>query len=384
MERSYYLPQLEKALKTFPAVCLLGPRQSGKTTLAQQFAHCSNFEQVTHFDLEDPTDVERLKDPKLTLSGLTGLIIIDEVQHMPELFPVLRVLIDRYKDKQRYLLLGSASRKLLEQTAESLTGRIKEIEVSPFSYAEVQNSEKLWVRGGFPCSFLAESDEESMEWRSSYIRNFIEYDVPRMGYDIPSQTLYRLWMMLIHYHGQFLNFSEIAKSLSIASNTVRRYVDILLGTYMLRELQPWYENIGKRQVKTPKLYFRDSGIFHSLVSIENKHDLLLNAKIGASWEGFALESVIRGLGAYSNECYFWATHNRAELDLLINKGNKKQGFEFKYSSAPKLSKSMQIAQEDLGLDSLTVIVPGDAHYPLSQEVEVIGLEYFLQTQITRG
>jgi len=378
IKREYFINKIENALRVHSVIALLGPRQCGKTTLATQYI---TFEEnklsaIHHFDLEDPDDLAKLDAPKLTLNDLVGLIVIDEIQRRPELFPLLRVLVDQHK-KRKFLILGSASRDLIKQSSESLAGRICYIEITPFSYFEVDNLNKLWFRGGFPGSYLARDDQDSNDWRASYISTFLERDIPNLGIQIPARTLRRFWMMLAHYHGNIFNASEIGASLGVGHTTARRYLDILTGTFMIRELTPWIENINKRQIKSPKIYFRDSGIFHSLLGILNLQDLKNHPKLGASWEGFALEEIIRKYHAEPEECYFWGVHGQGELDLLIFKNGKRLGFEFKYSDAPRLTSSMQFAQETLRLDKLTVIYPGKNHYYLTPDIEVIGFESYL-------
>lgn len=374
MERQSYLNLINQYLRTHPIVAMLGPRQCGKTTLAKMYSSStSTFDQQNYFDLEDPTDLQRLSTPKLTLDNLNGLIVIDEIQLNGDLFPILRVLVDKTQNNQKYLILGSASRELINKTSETLAGRIAYIEITPFSLVEAKEQPKLWLRGGFPKSYLAENNEDSWDWREFYITTFLERDIPKLGINIPSVMLRRFWTMIAHYHGQIFNYSELARSLNVSDATIRRYLDILSGTFMVRQLQPWWENIKKRQVKAPKVYIRDSGIFHSLLDIRSQYDLERHPKLGASWEGFALEEVIRAYKAKPHECFFWATHSGAELDLLIVRGSKKFGFEFKYGDAPKLTKSMKIAMEDLSLDSITVIYPGSVNYRLSENIFVNSL-----------
>ncbi len=313
----------------------------------------------------------------LALEELTGLVVIDEIQRFSNLFSVLRVLVDQKNKKRQFLVLGSASRELIKQSSESLAGRIHYLELTTFSFEETGELEKLWLRGGFPLSYLADTEADSVRWRKDYIKTFLEQDIPNLGIKIPAQSLRRFWTMLAHYHGQLLNASEIGNSLDISHNTVKRYLDILTGTFMMRQLQPWHENIAKRQVKSTKIYFRDSGIFHTLLNINTHHELMTNPKLGASWEGFALESIIRHLGVDQNDCYFWATHNQAELDLLIVSGDKKIGFEFKHTKTPKLTRSMQIAYEDLKLNELTIIYAGDKHFKLTPHITCMPLDSFL-------
>ncbi|MDB6082085.1 MAG: hypothetical protein JWO53_1357, partial [Chlamydiia bacterium] len=323
----------------------------------------------------NPLDLARLDNPMLALSGLSDqLIIIDEIQRRPNLFPVLRVLADDKEKNQKFLILGSASRDLICQSSETLAGRIGYIELPPLSIAEVENSIPLWVRGGFPRAYLTTNDEESYLWRQSYITTFLERDIPSLGFQIPPQQIRRFWLMLAHYHGQIFNASEIGKSLGISDQTVRRYLDILAGTFMVRILSPWFENLGKRQVKSKKIYFRDSGILHALLGIQNEEQLNIYPKLGAFWEGFAIEEIIRTFNAKPEECYFWATQAGAELDLLILKDGKRIGFECKYTDQPKTTRSMQIALQDLNLDHLYVIFPGKEAFPLTDKITAQGLD----------
>src|SRR3989338_10654389 len=377
MKRTHLLHELEQAFKINPVVAILGPRQCGKTTLAREYFTKQKITQEHYFDLEDPLDLERLHDPILTLSDLSELVVIDEIQRIPELFPILRVLVDKKNRKQRFLILGSASRELIQQSSESLAGRIHYIELTPFSFDETHELEKLWLRGGFPLSYLAHSDQGSSQWRKGYIKTFLEQDIPNLGIKIPAQNLRRFWMMVAHYHGQLLNASELGNSLDISYNTVKKYLDILTGTFMIRQLQPWFVNIAKRQVKSIKIYFRDSGIYHSLLNITTRQALFTHPKLGASWEGFALESVIRHMHADQEECYFWATHNQAELDLLIVRGSERLGFEFKHTRSPQKTRSMEIAYENLQLDKIIVIYTGDKKFKLTSYIECIPLEKFL-------
>lgn len=375
MDRPHFLGQTANLFKTHPVVALLGPRQCGKTTLARQFA-ADDPNRANYFDLEDPTDLARLESPKLALEPLSGLIVIDEVQRRPDLFPVLRVLVDQSlsgRRRRRFLLLGSASRDLLRQSSETLAGRIAYLELPPFTLIEETSSERLWLRGGFPRSYLARSLAASVAWRKSYITTYLERDIPALGINIPPVSLRRFWMMLTHYHGQTWNAAEIGSSLGISDHTSRRYLDILAGTFMIRLLSPWYENIGKRQVKSPKLYIRDSGILHSLMGVANHGELLVHPRLGASWEGFAMEQVISLLGVESSEAFFWGVHGQAELDLLILQGGKRLGFEFKYTDSPSLSRSMDQASESLKLDELLVIYPGDKTFSLHSKVRAVGL-----------
>lgn len=379
MIRRNFLPEIQKSFEITPVCAILGPRQCGKTTLARDYAQQVGAGNVHFFDLEDPLDLAKLETPKLTLEPLEGLIVLDEIQRRPELFPILRVLVD--KSNKQFLVLGSASQELIRQASETLAGRIRYIEMTPFSLNEVGDANLLWVRGGYPRSYLAKTHRQSHEWRKSYIKTFLEADIRSFGFNIPPQTMRRFWMMLAHYHGQIFNASEIGQSIQVSHKTAIRYLDILTGTFMIRRLAPWHENIGKRQVKSPKIYFRDSGLFHTLLGVASKEQILSHPKLGASWEGMALEEVIRFLGVDQEDCYFWATQRGAELDLLVVTGGKRHGFEFKYTDSPKTTKSMHIALEDLKLDSLTVIIPGKDHFKIHDNIQVSGLEYFVTSAI---
>ena len=373
MERPVYLKQITNHLRIQPICAILGARQVGKTTLARQFA--STYQgKVEFFDLENPIHLASLENPMLTLTKFDDhLVVIDEIQLRPDLFPILRVLVDDPVKKYKFLILGSASRDLIRQSSETLAGRIGYIELPPFTLFETDDADKLLIRGGFPRSYLTESDDDSFLWREGYISTFLERDLPSLGFNIPPKTMRRFWMMLSHYHGQMFNASEIANSLMVSDKTAKNYLDILSGTFMIRTLQPWFENLKKRQVKTPKIYFRDSGIYNTLASIRSITELVKNPKAGALWEGFALEEVINCLQLNSDDCYFWSTHNEAELDLLVFKHGKRLGFEFKYTDSPKVTKSMNIALEDLKLDHLYIIFPGIQHFPLTDNITACGL-----------
>lgn len=377
MDRPAYIQRIQQLFRSHPIVALLGPRQCGKTTLARMFCRLQHFNPTNYFDLESSVDRQRLENAILALKPLKGLIVIDEVQRVPDLFALLRVLVDEENNERQFLILGSASRELIRQSSESLAGRIAYVEVTPFSYPEAKDLEHLWIRGGFPKAYLAENEEMSFEWREFYIRTFLEQDIPNLGIKVAPESLRRFWMMLAHVHGNILNISELGRSFGAADNTMRHYLDILSGTFMIRQLHPWWENISKRQVKAPRIYFRDSGIFHSLLSIQNKDQLLTHTKIGASWEGFALEEVIRKHQTRPQDCYFWATYGSAEIDLLLSRQGGFLGFEFKYADAPKMTRSMQIAMQDLRLLHLYVIYPGDVDYPLADNITVKGLESYL-------
>lgn len=370
INRDKALFSIKKNLKAYPVVAILGPRQCGKSTLAKQIG-ADYF-----FDLENPADVNRLSEPQLVLESLQGLIVIDEVQRMPDLFPLLRYLVDN--KKQKYLILGSASRDLIRQSSESLAGRIHYHELGGFSLAEVgaASVHNLWLRGGYPRSFLAKTNEQSVLWRENYVSTFLERDVPQLGIQIPAITLRRFWTMVSHYHGQVINYSEIAGSFGISDVTVKKYLDILCGTFMLRQLPPWHGNLKKRLVKSPKIYFRDTGLFHSLQTINRFDDLMAHPKLGASWEGFAMHTLMRHLGFSAERFYFWGTHSGAELDLFWQNGGKNYGAEFKYSLQPKITKSMLSAQNDLHLHHLSILYPGKESYPIAKNVTVNALSDF--------
>ena len=387
MKREHYLHEVARLLKVHPVVAILGPRQCGKTTLARQFIRrMPSSRTAGFFDLEDATDLARLEAPKLALEELRGLVVIDEIQRRPALFETLRVLADRRPIRTRFLILGSASRELIRQGSESLAGRIGFVELPPFTAEEVDEGDlrKLWIRGGFPASFLAVSADASRQWRKDYISTFLERDIPALGFRIPANFMRRFWTMLAHYHGQVFNASEIGRSMGLSDDPMRHYLDVLTGTFMVRRLSPWHENMGKRQVKSPKIYFRDSGIFHALTGVWSERDILAHPRLGASWEGWVLEEVIRAHGATPDEAYFWATHNEAELDILIVQDGRRIGYEVKYTDAPRLTPSMRIASRDLKLDELVVLFPGNQSFPLSDNIRAVGLQAFLRARSTRA
>jgi len=375
MKRTVYQRRITELFEIHPVVAILGPRQCGKTTLARAYAGDARQQTVTVFDLEDPTDAALLDNPRLALQDLEGLVIIDEVQRAPGLFEVLRVLVDRENNPCRFLVLGSASRDLIQQSSETLAGRIGHMELTPFSLTETttRSLQRLWLRGGFPPSFLAKSEAVSTEWRKAYISTYLERDIPAMGIDIASQSLRRFWSMLAHYHGQLINYSELGRSFGVADTTVRRYLDVLSATFMVRQLPPWHENLKKRQVKRPKVYLRDSGIFHTLMGIGNRETLARNPKLGPSWEGFAIEEIIRFHHAGEGEAYFWNTHGAAELDLMLLLDGQRHGFEVKYTERPRVTRSARIAADDLKLDQLSVVYPGDKSVMLGDGIQAIGL-----------
>jgi hypothetical protein len=364
------LGRIGRALRRERVVALIGPRQSGKTTLARQIRDPRSR---NYFDLEDPAGLARLAEPMTALRSLRGVIVIDEVQRRPDLFPVLRVLADRRPLPARFLILGSASPQLLRQSSETLAGRLETIVLPAFSLAEVgaKRLDRHWRRGGFPRSFLSRSEEDSTAWRGELVQTFLERDLPQMGITIPATTLLRFWTMLAHYHGAVWKASEPARSLGTSEPTVRRYLDLLSGAFMVRQLPPWHENLRKRQVKSPKIYLRDTGILHRLLGIGSQRELLSHPKCGASWEGYAIEELLKALEP--TEAYFWATHQGAELDLLLFKGGRRFGFEVKRADAPRVTPSMRIALEDLGLEHLTVLYPGDVPYELGERISVVPL-----------
>jgi len=369
---------LGQLLKRFPVVGIVGARQVGKTTLARSFIGRID-KPTSYFDLENPEDLARLADPMLALKDLKGLVVIDEVQRFPNLFPVLRVLVDRPRGQCRFLILGSASPRLLSQSSETLAGRIFYHQLNGFMMDEIgpENHMRLWLRGGFPRSYLARTHTESDEWRRGFIRTFLERDLPQLGITIRSTTLNRFWRMLAHYHGQIWNSSEFARSFGVADTTVRNYLDLMTSALIIQQLPPWHENISKRQVKAPKIYIADSGLFHSLLNLKTFRDLEGHPKLGASWEGFIIQQIIRQSGAHTDECFFWATHAGAELDLLVMRGGQRLGFEIKRTSSPKITPSMRIALSDLKLNSLDVIHAGDTTFRLDKNIRAVALTRLL-------
>ena len=372
-------PQLQQdithALTRSRVVALIGPRQCGKTTLAREFVPADS---MNYFDLEDPISLARLDQPMTALQGLTGLVVIDEIQRRPELFPLLRVLCDRAPLPARFLILGSASPAMLRQSSETLAGRLEIIRMAGFSLAEVgvEMQMRHWQRGGFPLSFLAASDADSLAWRRNFIQTFLERDLPQLGMSISAASMFRFWNMLAHYHGQVWNAAETARNFEVSESTVRRYLDLLEGAFMVRQLRPWFANLGKRQIKSPKLYFRDTGILHQMLGLREERDLWLHPKSGASWEGYVIEEVIKAVDP--DEAYFWATHSGAELDLLLFTGGRRVGVECKRMDAPRLTPSMRSALTDLALDHLIVLYPGERPYPLAERVTVLPLAYLAQ------
>lgn len=370
---------LRRLIAANPVVGIIGARQVGKTTLARSFV-AQMREPAHYFDLENPEDEAGLADPMLALKALKGLIVIDEIQRLPDLFQVLRVLVDRPRRPARFLVLGSASPGLLRQGSETLAGRIVYYELKGLALDEVgvMNQERLWLRGGFPRSYLAGTTTASHEWRVGFIRTFLERDLPQLGISIRSATLRRFWTMLAHYHGQIWNSSEFARSFGVADTTVRNYLDVLASALVITELQPWHENIGKRQIKSPKVYLADTGILHSLLNITQLRDLERHPKLGASWERFVIGQVIRQLGAKPDECYFWGTHAGGELDLLVVRGRLRLGFEVKRTSSPRLTPSMRNALHDLKLKTLDVIHAGEQTFHLAAGVRAVAFSRLLE------
>lgn len=366
---------VQSALRRSRIVALLGPRQCGKTTLARQFVA---EDSLNYFDLEDPRSVARLSEADTALRPLKGVVVIDEIQRRPELFPLLRVLADRGPLPARFLILGSVAPPLLKQSAETLAGRLETVFLEGFRLSDLGAKEKgrHWLRGGFPLSYTSRSESDSLIWRRQFLQTFVERDIPALGIQIPAIALQRFWNMLAHYHAQTWNGAELARALAISEPTVRRYLDLLTGVFMLRQLPPWFENLGKRQVKAPKIFVRDSGLLHALLGITNQKTLELHPKVGASWEGYAVEEVLKALRP--DEAYFWGTHQGAELDLLLFKSGRRIGVECKRMDAPTLTPSMRIALVDLRLDCLLVVYPGERRYSLGDRVEVIPLIEFVR------
>jgi uncharacterized protein len=376
IDRESYVAAIQERFLDYPVVALPGPRQVGKTTLARLYAD-SLSGPVHYFDLESPADLARLANPELALSRLEGLVILDEIQRLPQLFPVLRVLADRAERPASFLILGSASLELIKGASESLAGRISFVDVTGFTLLETGEDHlgKCWWRGGLPRAFLARDDRAALRWHEDFFRTFLEQDIPQLGIRVPATTLRRFWTMLAHYHGQIWNATELARALGSSEPTARRYLDILSGTFMVRQLPPWFENLKKRQVKAPKIYLRDSGVCHALLGLGGMEALESHPKLGASWEGFAMEQILAITGA--TNAYFWATYAGAELDLLVFYQGKRLGFEFKYSESPATTKSMHTALTDLALDHLYVVYPGEHIIPLTEVVTAIPLPSLL-------
>ena len=371
LQRKQYLKAVRTALRENPICALVGPRQCGKTTLAGQVA--ARTRNTGLFDLETAIGRARLAEPELALAPLRGLVVIDEIQRLPGLFETLRPLADRPKTPARFLILGSASPDLVSGVSESLAGRVGFVDLGGFDLRETGTGSwrDLWIRGGFPRSYLAASDDASLRWRRDFVRTFLERDIPQLGVRIPAETLRRFWMMIAHYHAQLWNGAELARSLGVSEHTVRRYLDLLTGTYLLRQLPPWHENTGKRQYKSPKVYVRDSGLLHALLSVGSHDELLGHPKYGASWEGFALERVLSVTGAA--DAFHWRTHAGAKLDLMLIRRGKRYGFEFKCADAPRMTKSLGIALGDLGLEQAWIVYPGAERYRLHARASTLPL-----------
>ena len=371
INRPKYLEKLSTGIRRSPITALLGPRQCGKTTLARFFATDKN---AVYFDLESQPDLNRLQNPELVLSSLSGLVVIDEIQVLPQLFNVLRVVVDRPGNEAKFVILGSASPHIIKNVSETLAGRVEFIELNSFNLWDVgiECKEKLWIRGGFPPSFLAGSDEDSIAWREGFIKTFLERDIPQMGISIPSAAMRRFWTMLANYHGQIWNASDFARSMGLSDKTVRSYLDILTGTYMIRQLQPWYENIKKRQVKAPKIYLRDAGLLHNLLNLPDLHTLRAHPRIGASWEGFCIEQIVQVVEP--QQAYFWSTHSGPEIDLFFIHHSKRYGVEIKFSETPKITKSLLAAIHDLKLEHAWIVYPGKEQYPVHEKITVIPLK----------
>jgi predicted AAA+ superfamily ATPase len=378
IKRPHHLEILRRLLAHYPLVGLLGARQVGKTTLADAVAR-SFAAPVTRFDLEDPAAVARLADPMLALGSLTGLVVLDEIQHRPDLFPSLRVLADRRPIRARFLVLGSASPSLLRQSSESLAGRIAYHELPGLSLTEVgaKRCSRLWLRGGFPRAFTARTERESFDWRQRFLRTFLERDLPQLGIKAGTQSMHRFWSMLAHSHGQLWNASDIGRSMGLADTTVRAYLDKMSDAFVMRQLQAWHENLGKRQVRAPKIYVRDSGLLHALLDIRTASQLDAHPRSGASWEGFVIEQAIQALHAAPIECYFWRTHTGAELDLLVVRGRRRIGVEVKRTTAPSITPSMRTAIDDLKLTEFHVVHAGNATFRLSRDIQAVAMQDLL-------
>ena len=378
IRRPQQLARLRSLLKDNPVVAILGARQVGKTTLARDLQQ--HWKQPCHaFDLERQRDIVRLDDPELALEPLKGLVVLDEIQRMPDLFPLLRVLADRRPIRTRFLVLGSATPEMLRQGNETLAGRIAFHTLDGFSLEEVgiKNHSKLWLRGSFPRSFLSSSNSKSRDWREGFISTFLERDLPQLGIRVSSATLRRFWTMLAHYHGQIWNASEFARNFGVNHTTIRHYLDILTSAFVVRQLQPWYENLKKRQVKAPKVYLADSGLLHALLGITNEIDRDAHPKLGASWEGFVISQVTGLLAVRPHECFFWATHTGAELDLLVTRGRRRWGFEVKRTSSPTITPSMRSALSDLKLQRLFVVHAGEHSFDMAKKIRAIALSQLL-------
>jgi len=380
IERTAQIQHVERLLRSFPVVAIVGARQVGKTTLASQVAEASRFKGVAHFDLESPVDLARLADPMGTLEPLRGLVILDEVQRLPDVFPLLRVLADRPRTPARFLVLGSAGPDLLRQSSESLAGRIAYHELHGLDLGEVgaKNLSRLWIRGAFPRSYLARSHGDSMQWREAFVRTFLERDLPQLGIRTPAQTLRRFWTMLAHYHGQQWNASELGRSLGADYKTAQHYLDVLTSTFVVRTLQPYFTSVKKRQVKSPKIYISDSGLLHALLGLPDRQQLEGHPKVGASWEGFIIEQLCTHLRVRTEDAYFWGTHAGPEIDLVLSLGGRLHGFEIKRTVAPRVTESMLNAKAALLLDTLTIVHGGRDSFTVGKQVRAVAAERILE------
>lgn len=371
VERKGYINRVKKAISRSLIVALLGPRQCGKTTLARMIC---DHQPSTYFDLESQTDLRRLVNPEMILASLQGLVVIDEIQTKPDLFAALRVVVDKPENKCHFLILGSASPGIIKNVSQTLAGRVEFVDMAGFDVTElgVESWRQLWNRGGFPRSFLAGDDQDSFAWREGFIRTFLQRDIPQLGINIPAPAIRRFWTMLTHYHGQMWNASRVGAALGVNDKTARSYLDILTQTYMIHQLQPWHENIRKRQVKSPKIYFRDTGLLHSLLDLRDFHAITGHPQVGASWEGFAMEQIIRK--TIPSQVYYWATYSGAELDMFVISRGKRYGIEFKFSEAPDKTKSMEIAVESLKLDKLLIVYPGENSWPINETISVCPID----------
>lgn len=370
IQRQAWLNNIRTALGRSRIVTLIGPRQCGKTTLAREFLP---EDSANYFDLEDPVSLSRLDEPMTALGSLRGLVVIDEVQRRPDLFPVLRVLVDRKDYEGRFLILGSASGELLRQSSETLAGRMETLTLSGFDLGELgyESMEQHWLRGGFPLSYLAATDTDSMVWRKQFIQVLLERDLPQWGVRSASTALWRFWTMLAHYHGQTWNAAEPARAMGVSESTTRRYLDLLSDAFMVRQLQPWHANLRKRQVKSPKIYIRDSGLLHQLLGLGSERELMTHPKLGASWEGYVIEAVLNAVRP--DEAFFWATHQGAEIDLVLRINGKMLGVECKRTDAPGMTPSIRIALDDLKLEAIAVVYPGSRRFSIASGVEAVPL-----------
>ena len=377
MIREQWQQTIERTLARSQIALLAGPRQCGKTTLARQFVA---EDSVNYFDLEDPLSLARLDEPMTALESLQGLIVIDEVQLRPDLFPVLRVLVDRDAFQGQFLILGSTSGKLMRQSSESLAGRHETLVLRGFGLQELDAAAQPqhWLRGGFPLSYLADDAADSFAWRKAFVQTLLTRDFPQWGVNAAATALLRFWTMLAHYHGQVWNGAELARALGVSESTSRRYLDLLCDAFMIRQLQPWHANIRKRQVKSPKVFVRDSGLLHQLLGIKTEQELLTHPKIGASWEGYVIEEA---LALEHDEAYFWATHQGAEIDLILKRNGRLLGVECKRTDAPRVTASMRSALTDLGLDAIAVVYPGSKRFHLADKIEAVPLSALAQGEL---